>query len=612
MLRPLAACLVAWMLGGCTAAQWRREADRWAYAIIGRKQRELTGKAKPFTVEPPADTLRKRLLRGQKLPYSHPASLGSAEIPRLASWPEPVSAASKRVDPPPVPWAGADPMTISLTDALQIVARNSREYQTQKETVFQAALDLDLERQEFRNTFAGSLGMLGQTDRSTGKAAAGLEHRGALEWQRRLRTGASVTAQIGMDLVRLLTLDRSKAYGVFADATVTIPLLRGSGELVVTEPMTQAERNVVYAMLALERFKRVLAVRTASEYLGVLQQWDQVVNSGENYRRLIASGRRARRLADAGRLPEIQVDQARQDELRARNRWVVDRLAYRRRLDTFKTTLGLPTDARLEPDHETLKAMAAAANKVLEATKTKAPAPPQPVAADTPIELREPSQQGGPFEMPSEKAVTIALKHRLDLAVVHKQVADAQRGVVVAADALRAGLTLAGSAAAGGRRSLGSAGSNDATLRPTKGVYTAEMLLDLPLERTAERNAYRESHLALEWATRAAQALEDQVKSDVREALRALLGARESYGIQDEAVRLAQRRVTSTGLFLEAGRAQIRDVLEAQEALVSAQNARTAALVNYRIAELELQRDMGVLQIDEKGLWREYKPDNDE
>ena len=40
--------------------------------------------------------------------------------------------------------------------------------------------------------------------------------------------------------------------------------------------------------------------------------------SEENYRRLIASARRARRLADAGRLPEFQLDQALQDELRAR------------------------------------------------------------------------------------------------------------------------------------------------------------------------------------------------------------------------------------------------------------------------------------------------------
>jgi outer membrane protein TolC len=59
---------------------------------------------------------------------------------------------------------------------------------------------------------------------------------------------------------------------------------------------------------------------------------------------------------------------------------------------------------------------------------------------------------------------------------------------------------------------------------------------------------------------------------------------------------------------LKAGLVQIRDLLEAQEALISAQNAFTSALVTYRLAELQLQRDMGVLEVNEKGMWREYVP----
>jgi outer membrane protein TolC len=62
-------------------------------------------------------------------------------------------------------------------------------------------------------------------------------------------------------------------------------------------------------------------------------------------------------------------------------------------------------------------------------------------------------------------------------------------------------------------------------------------------------------------------------------------------------------------MLLEAGRVQIRDILEAQEALLSAQNALTAAVINYRITELELQRDMGLLKVDEKGLWQEFDPE---
>ena len=63
-----------------------------------------------------------------------------------------------------------------------------------------------------------------------------------------------------------------------------------------------------------------------------------------------------------------------------------------------------------------------------------------------------------------------------------------------------------------------------------------------------------------------------------------------------------------TDLFLEAGRTQIRDVLEAKSALLSAQNALTTAVANYRIAESALQRDMGVLKVNEMGMWQEYIP----
>jgi outer membrane protein TolC len=135
--------------------------------------------------------------------------------------------------------------------------------------------------------------------------------------------------------------------------------------------------------------------------------------------------------------------------------------------------------------------------------------------------------------------------------------------------------------------------------------------LDLPLERTFERNSYRSNLINFEQAVRNVQELEDQIKLNLRTGLSSLLEARESLRIQARAVTLARRRIDSTNLFLEAGRAQIRDVLEAQEALVSAQNAFTAAIVSYRVNELALQRDLGVLLVDERGLWREYDPENE-
>ena len=72
---------------------------------------------------------------------------------------------------------------------------------------------------------------------------------------------------------------------------------------------------------------------------------------------------------------------------------------------------------------------------------------------------------------------------------------------------------------------------------------------------------------------------------------------------------VAQKRVRSSNLFLEAGRAEIRDLLEAQESLFSAENALIEAVINYRNAELQLQADMGVLQVNDQGLWQEVSPE---
>lgn len=614
------AATLAVLIAGCRAGDYRREADRVAYDVIAQKQAEALGRTEPFTIETPADTLRRRLLLDQHLPYSAGASLGTKDIEPIKQWPDDGYLKQRDVeDAFTDSFATEQPLQLTLTEALQIAARESRDYQTQKERVFEVALQLDLERDAFRSTWAGvleglfesdlerevAIGDEGLTDRQT---VSGLEYGGILELSQRFENGATFTGQIGLDLVSLLTQERLFSRGIFADVTVTIPLMRGAGTFVVTEPLTQAERDVVYAIYEFERFKRAFAVDVASEYLTVLRQLDSVQNAEENYRRLIASTRRARRLADAGRLPEIQVDQSRQDELRARNQWVSAQESYQRQLDSFKLGLGLPADARIELDRKELENLTIAMKDLFSGAdfqKTEQETP----AADAPITLAEPGRGNpGRYELDKTAATVAALRHRLDLRVAVGRVYDAQRTVAVAADQLRADIALLGSGSAGARRTLASAGLDDAILRPDEGLYSALLTVDLPFERTAERNAYRTTLIRLEQAVRDVQALEDGIKLDIRNGLSRLLEARESIQIQAEAVKVADRRVASTNLFLEAGRAEIRDVLEAQDALVTAQNALTAALVNYRVNELALQRDLGLLDVDERGLWREYEP----
>jgi outer membrane protein TolC len=203
-------------------------------------------------------------------------------------------------------------------------------------------------------------------------------------------------------------------------------------------------------------------------------------------------------------------------------------------------------------------------------------------------------------------AIKLGLEHRLDLWEANGAVYDAQRKVVVAADALRAGLTLGGSARYGGATGAGT--DRDIGLDPRRGRYSALLGLDLPIERTAERNNYRTSLINLEVATRNVQTLEDQIKSSLRSELRTLLQSRESLKISAESVVIAENSVRNEELSLQAGRVVIRDLLDAQDARLAAQNGLTAAIIQYRTAELQLQRDLDLLTITKEGLMQEFSP----
>jgi outer membrane protein TolC len=598
-------------LAGCKSpGEYRREADKTAYGIIRDKQQEAIGDAEDFTIGRPSDILRRRLLEAQKLQYSGPWSLGTDRLEEPEHWPQDDYPGDVNSSPSVSP-KGTERLTVGLLEALRVAARNSFSYQIQKEEVFRAALRLDFERDLFRNFFTEQLDSLVSTDSSGNRTTSGTRQSSVSGWSRTLKNGAAFSAQLGVDLVNLLTAGRASSLGLSADASVSMPLLRGSGAHIVTEPLTQAERNVVYAIWDFERFKRTFAVDIASEYFAVLQALDQIANEAGNYRRVSSSVRRSLRLADSGDMEMVQVDQAVQDELRARNRWVLAMQGYERTLDEFKILLGLPVDANIELDRGELDRLVEAISEEIVDLSRFAIDPNEEVPpADAPIELEQPGREGaGRFEIDRVAATRLALENRLDLRVAQENVYDAQRNVVVFADQLGAQLTLFGSAAVGDRRSVGSAASNDARIRLNEAAYSALLTVDLPLERVAERDNYRDSLISLERAVRDVASLEDGVKLDVRNRLRALGSTRESLQIQARAVEVAQKRVSGANMALEAGRAQIRDILEAQEALLSAQNSLTAAVINYRITELELQRDMGLLKVDETGLWQEYDPE---
>jgi outer membrane protein TolC len=371
---------------------------------------------------------------------------------------------------------------------------------------------------------------------------------------------------------------------------VVQPLLRGGGRLVARENLTQAERDVVYAVRSFARFRRTFAFSITSQFFRVLQQRDTVLNGWENYQRLQQSRQRTAEMAQAGRLPEFQVDQARQDELRARDSWVRALRAYQEQLDDFKITLGLPTESPIELDPAEVDALRRAGP--------------------------------GAVGLTLDEAMEAALSRRLDLLNALDTVVDSERLVLIARNglapdlAVRLGLTVASRERSRVVPVLDETGAEVGTTtvidqrRPARfsmhrGVYTADLEGELPLDRKAERNAYRQAIINVEQSRRDAAETEDRVKLSVRNAWRNLQEAAESYKIQDASVDLARRRVESTSDLLQRGDVAARDVLEANEALVNAQNARTRALIDHHLGRLALWRDTELLRVDERGVWQE-------
>jgi outer membrane protein TolC len=586
LMHLMSTLAVVWMIlftaAGCrTPEAFRQEVDTRVTDILAQKTAQVRGTKDQFTIETPGDTLRRQLLHHLSLPVAGPVSLGTGHLPRIPHWPEPGFPAPVHTpDPETVSLDG--PLTVSLIQALKIGAQNSFEFQTRKEAVFQAALALYLEQDAFRNRFISQVQQLFSADLSSEPTRKGTRSSADITGTRQLETGMALSGSLAADLAALLFNRSGSSMGIAGDASLSIPLLRGSGRHIVTENLQQAEQNLVYAILEFERFKKTFAVAVASQYLNLLKQLDTVNNARDDYTRRMALTRRSQRLGEAGRLKDIEVDQAVQTQLVARQRWLSGQEALKKETDRFKGLLGLPPDADIRPDPEALRQLSDPA--VLTG------------GHDTP----------GPLELSEAAAIAMALDHRLDLQIALGKVFDAQRAVVVAADALGAELTFFGSASIGERRTITTADLDNARLRMDKGVFSALLTLDLPLDRTAEAVTYRNRFIQLEQAVREVQKKEDTLKTEIRNRLRELFEARQTLFIQTQAVSLAEKRVKSITLFMEAGRAETRDLLEAQDALLSAQNNLTAARVNYRIAELEIQRDMGVLLVTDTGLWQEY------
>ena len=518
-----------------TPEKAERETDETAIALATEMWRRQTGCTNAFDIARPADVLTLRIaleaVRQGVTNTVFPRIEGIAPL-RLTN----------------------GVARLSLADALRIGARNNRRYQTLKETVYQRAIALDTAQYAFDTTFTGFLlGTLTGSPEITKDYA-----QGGTGASRKFENGATLAGNMALDVTKMIR-DDWHSFGWTGDLTATIPLLRGSGRDIVREPLTQAERDLDYALLTFDRYRQTYALSVVKAYYNVLRY------AHDNAKRLELNWRRAEMMFKAGRMNRIQSDQAKTDLLTARQTVITTEKSYLDALDNFKITLGLAPEAPVVLKDEELETLQ---NQI------------EALAKNQPDALSD-------FPSPDE-ALNIALVERRDLAVTRGDVVDAERAVYVAADALRADITVEGGGTYNAKRKQHK-DSVDETI-----ATTAKLKFSAPWDRRRERNAYRRALITLEQSRRALQESEDAVKNEVRAGYRDLVAARVLYENKVEAYKTACMRVAANDLFMQSGRSSMRDILEAESALLTARNALCSAVIDWRMSDLTLRNAMGL------------------
>ncbi|MCH7989045.1 MAG: TolC family protein [Planctomycetes bacterium] len=124
----------------------------------------------------------------------------------------------------------------------------------------------------------------------------------------------------------------------------------------------------------------------------------------------------------------------------------------------------------------------------------------------------------------------------------------------------------------------------------------------------AERNTYREALITYQRARRTYIAAEDNVKREIRVNWRQLAKEKENLENARQAVRSSARQCRSAVLESTAPALLRRGdpglaLLTALDAVLGSQNSLIGIWVNYEQSRLNIYRDMGIMEIDEKGIW---------
>jgi len=568
--------LTALSLTGCTADGYRAEADRQVQAVIKERQEKTTGYTPEVEVEPTTQPIVPKKSYA-KVPLTRQPDIGGTPIRRVTyTLPaEPLGPAIP--DPSPLPDVEADIFAdayriqrsrleygpgldegsvakLDLFAAISYAVQNARTYRDQMESLYLSALDVTLERHLFspRPFVTTTARYSGAQDSEVGSAYSVTQRVGV---RQKLPYGGEIVATGLVTFVNALNDNITDGESAELALRATIPLWRGAG-MVNLEPLISTERELIYATRSFESYRRAFAVDVASRYFRTLIRYNALRNRFTNYRNLLDLVERTEALFAAGRVTALEVQRAQQSLLSAEDALNSAQFTLQSELDDFKIFIGMPVNQGIELAFVDV----------------------QVAAID--------QAMGSPEEL--------ALRYRLDLQTARDRIDDAKRGASNAVNQLGPSLDFTGGGAVGN-----GAGDPARRIDVESLQYDAGIVLDLPVDRLPERNAYRRALIGLEQAKRRATDLEENVIADVRSAERTIRSAQYSLDIQRAGITLARERLDFANESLLLGRVtNSREVVEAQSSLLNAQDAFDRARADLQIQMLQYLRDTGTLRVD--------------
>ena len=206
-----------------------------------------------------------------------------------------------------------------------------------------------------------------------------------------------------------------------------------------------------------------------------------------------------------------------------------------------------------------------------------------------------------PIEADMDEAMLTALVQRFDLMNVRGALADTWRRIKLSGDDLRSVLNLNATQIVRTRSDV----NRPFDFSWDESETRLGISIDTPLNRKAQRNAFRQSLINYQVGLRNLMAAEDAIKFSVRDDLRNLQLGREQYDIAVAGAALSYERVVSTRLqlALEQQNVTARDVLESQQAYTASLSAVAGEHIDYILDRIDLFLDLELLEVDEAGFW---------